>query len=51
MRIRVEKNSLGEVSIPANKLWGAQTQHSLENFKIGNGKITKMISAGLIITV
>ena len=33
--IRVEKDSMGEVSVPADKLWGAQTQRSLEHFSIG----------------
>ena len=32
---RIETDSLGKVKIPKNKLWGAQTQRSLENFKIG----------------
>ncbi len=33
--IRVEKDSLGDVAVPASKLWGAQTQRSLEYFSIG----------------
>src|SRR5579863_4422291 len=33
--IRKETDSLGEVRVPANKLWGAQTQRSLEHFSIG----------------
>jgi fumarate hydratase class II len=32
---RVETDSLGEVEVPADKLWGAQTQRSLEHFSIG----------------
>lgn len=35
MPYRIETDSLGKVKIPKNKLWGAQTQRSLENFKIG----------------
>ncbi|MBI3143377.1 MAG: class II fumarate hydratase [Bacteroidetes bacterium] len=35
MEYRIEKDSLGEVRVPADKYWGAQTQRSLENFKIG----------------
>ena len=35
MSYRIETDSLGQVKIPKNKLWGAQTQRSLENFKIG----------------
>ncbi len=38
MNYRIEHDSLGEVRVPADKLWGAQTQRSLENFKIGVGK-------------
>ena len=36
MAHRKESDTLGEVSIPEEKLWGAQTQRSLENFRIGN---------------
>src|SRR5258708_37271181 len=32
---RKETDSLGEVNVPADKLWGAQTQRSLEHFSIG----------------
>jgi fumarate hydratase class II len=32
---RVEKDALGEVRVPAERLWGAQTQRSIENFPIG----------------
>jgi fumarate hydratase, class II len=32
---RTEKDTMGEVQVPADRLWGAQTQRSLENFKIG----------------
>ncbi len=32
---RIEKDTMGELSVPANKYWGAQTQRSLHNFKIG----------------
>jgi fumarate hydratase, class II len=32
---RIETDSLGEVKVPADKLWGAQTQRSLEHFSIG----------------
>lgn len=33
---RVEKDTMGEIKVPAEHLWGAQTQRSLENFKIGD---------------
>src|SRR5437016_6840213 len=32
---RVEKDALGEVRVPADRLWGAQTQRSIDNFPIG----------------
>ncbi len=38
---RIEKDTMGEVQVPANKYWGAQTQRSRENFKIG-GLATQM---------
>ncbi len=44
--IRIEKDSLGEVAVPADKLWGAQTQRSLEHFSIGTDLIPReMITA------
>jgi fumarate hydratase class II len=38
---RVERDSLGEVQVPADKLWGAQTQRSLEHFGIGDDLIPR----------
>src|ERR1700739_2134924 len=35
MGIRKETDSLGRVDVPSDKLWGAQTQRSLEHFSIG----------------
>ena len=35
---RVDKDSLGEVRVPVDKLWGAQTQRSIENFPIGRDR-------------
>ena len=43
MDYRIEHDSMGEVKVPADKLWGAQTQRSLENFKIGGGRETMPI--------
>jgi fumarate hydratase, class II len=44
--VRIETDSLGEVAVPADKLWGAQTQRSLEHFSIGHDLIPReMISA------
>jgi fumarate hydratase class II len=38
---RIESDSLGEVMVPANKLWGPQTQRSLEHFSIGDDLIPR----------
>ena len=35
MSYRIEKDTMGEVHVPADKLWGAQTERSRNNFKIG----------------
>jgi fumarate hydratase class II len=44
--IRKETDSLGEVDVAADKLWGAQTQRSLEHFSIGKDLIPReMIAA------
>ncbi len=40
---RVEKDSLGEVKVPFNAYWGAQTQRAIENFKISPYKMPKEI--------
>ena len=39
MEFRIEKDTMGEIKVPADKLWKAQTQRSLENFKIGTEKM------------
>ncbi|MBY9080614.1 class II fumarate hydratase [Paenibacillus sp. HN-1] len=39
MEYRMEKDTFGELKVPANKLWGAQTQRSLENFRIGGERM------------
>jgi fumarate hydratase class II len=36
--IRIEKDALGEVAVPADHLWGAQTQRSIDNFPIGTDR-------------
>ena len=47
---RIETDSLGEVRVPADKLWGAQTQRSLEHFSIGYDLIPReMITAYAIL--
>ena len=39
MEYRIEHDSMGEIKVPADRYWGAQTQRSFENFKIGIEKI------------
>jgi fumarate hydratase, class II len=39
MNYRIEKDTMGEVKVPADKYWGAQTQRSLENFTIGGHRM------------
>mgnify|MGYP000965351432 FL=1 len=39
MDYRIEKDTMGEMKVPSDKLWGAQTQRSFENFKIGIEKM------------
>ena len=38
---RIENDGLGAKKVKNDKLWGAQTQRSFENFKIGEGKNAK----------
>ena len=35
MKYRIEKDTMGEVKVPIDKMWGAQTERSRNNFKIG----------------
>jgi len=42
-KFRIESDSLGNKKIDNEKLWGAQTQRSLENFKIGSEKMSKEV--------
>ena len=37
MKYKIEHDSMGEVKVPADKYWGAQTERSHENFEIGIG--------------
>ncbi len=39
MKTRIEKDTMGEVHVPADKYWGAQTQRSKDNFRIGEGRM------------
>lgn len=38
MEYRIERDTMGEVRVPADKYWGAQTQRTLENFRIGTDR-------------
>lgn len=38
---RIEKDSMGDIKVPAHRLWGAQTQRSLEHFKIGGDRFPR----------
>jgi fumarate hydratase, class II len=46
---RIETDSLGEVKVPADRLWGAQTQRSLEHFNIGDDLIPREMIASYAI--
>lgn len=41
MEFRIEHDTMGEVKVPNDKYWGAQTERSFENFKIGTEKMPK----------
>ena len=43
MNTRIEHDTMGEIAVPADRRWGAQTQRSLENFKIGGQRQPKEI--------
>lgn len=41
MGYRTEKDSMGEIQVPEERLWGAQTQRSIQNFKIGGDRFPR----------
>ena len=41
MQTRIEHDTMGEVEVPSEALWGAQTQRSLQNFKIGRERLPR----------
>lgn len=47
MEYRIETDTMGEVKVPADKYWGAQTQRSKENFKIGGERFPREIIRAL----
>ncbi len=48
-RTRRETDSLGEVEVPADRYWGAQTQRSLHHFSIGGDRMPKAVIRGMAI--
>ncbi|MHA7846925.1 class II fumarate hydratase [Serratia sp. D1N4] len=48
--IRIEKDSMGPIEVPANQLWGAQTQRSLEHFRISSEKMPPALIHALAMT-
>ena len=44
MKYRIERDSMGEMQVPADCYWGAQTQRSLQNFKIGGDVMPREIT-------
>ena len=49
MDYRIEKDSMGEVRVPADKLYGAQSQRSIDNFRIGWEKMPEEIIAAFAV--
>ncbi len=49
MEYRIEKDTMGEIKVPADKFWGAQTERSYENFKIGDEKIPMEVIHSLVV--
>lgn len=47
---RSEKDSMGAIDVPADKLWGAQTQRSLEHFRISTEKMPEALNRALALT-
>ena len=47
MSTRVERDSMGEIEVPAHRYWGAQTQRSLENFRIGSERLPRPLIRAL----
>ncbi|VDY64831.1 Fumarate hydratase class II [Shimwellia blattae] len=47
---RIEKDSMGNIEVPAARLWGAQTQRSLEHFRISSEKMPPALIRALALT-
>ncbi|TQI80454.1 fumarase class II [Serratia fonticola] len=48
--VRIEKDSMGPIDVPADQLWGAQTQRSLEHFRISSEKMPAALIHALAMT-
>jgi len=46
---RIERDSLGNIAVPAERLWGAQTQRSLENFRISGERMPMELIRALVL--
>ena len=46
MNYRTERDTIGEIKVPADKFWGAQTQRSKENFKISRERMPLEVTYG-----
>ena len=47
MQTRIEHDTMGDVEVPSDALWGAQTQRSLQNFKIGGEHLPRAMIRGM----
>ncbi|RXZ45048.1 class II fumarate hydratase [Crenobacter cavernae] len=47
MNTRIERDTFGDIAVPADRLWGAQTQRSLENFRISSEKMAPELIVAL----
>ena len=50
MKVRIESDTMGPVEVPADKYWGAQTQRSVGNFRIGeSGSMPRELIRGMAV--
>ena len=47
MQTRIEHDTMGDVEVPSEAMWGAQTQRSLQNFKIGGERLPRAMIRGM----
>ncbi|MBF7687252.1 class II fumarate hydratase [Acinetobacter rathckeae] len=47
MDMRIEHDTMGDVEVPSDAMWGAQTQRSLQNFKIGSEHLPRILIRGM----